>query len=890
LYASSCHHNDFLLPEAHLSVINCPNPSCRTANPEGNETCQACQSALPHRYLWAVGALVATLKPGSLINQRYLLKREAIFLDTQPGVVPESLPELPGFLLPYLHLSAYPLHVPRPYALMRTADDDYVLMLESSALSAFSLASSTAAKQGGNGHKVPTQLPRLVDSWSEAPPLRQLNWLWQISQLWDACYEEQVAGTLLNDDFLRVDGSVLRLLALDSEPRATAEADPAGRAMAKPAPGIAQPSLMDLGRSWQPLVASAHQAVRTFLDRVCDRLERQQLNAEQLSEQLTQAMSVCAQGQLVSYDLAVYTDQGPTRKRNEDACYPASGTLNMLTSQQTKSTPQLLIVCDGIGGHQGGDVASKLALTTIESRLGPLLSSDRHELNATELCLAIEAAICAANDEISAQNDQAQRQARDRMGTTLVLALIKGADVYIAHLGDSRAYRISTRNCQQVTLDDDVASRQVRLGGSLYREVLLQPGSGSLIQALGMSSSQTLRPTVQRFVIDESCVFLLCSDGLSDSDRVEQFWPSLLRPLLTEEKSTAKVGKQLVDVANKYNGHDNVTVGLLNAHVVRDSDRMVPRDLAIPSSSQQANDQRQATDQSTTGSMPRTRRGITQITQQMSSPAAGGLANVAGEGVSSAHFEEIEQAPTAIAQTQKIPSAPAHAAPKIAAVLALLAALGGALYFLNSALGSRLTAASDGTLSSSPSELAAPNPQKPSSPPLGSLTPADLKVGTYVRIRQSDFPGIVSSAPDGTTPNRTTAPDTETAQLKLYPKPTTAQRAIPGTLSAGSIVQVMEQQISTAEKTTWVRLKLCSIPSGASIYDAPAETDSPKASKSTPGQNDQGNSSANGSGTDQSNTIILSPGKEGWAIALNVAAVADNVKDLQPTQLGNCER
>ncbi len=125
------------------------------------------------------------------------------------------------------------------------------------------------------------------------------------------------------------------------------------------------------------------------------------------------------------------------------------------------------------------------------------------------------------------------------MGTTLVLALVRGAEVYIAHLGDSRAYRISQQNCQQVTLNDDVASRQVRLGGSLYREVF-KPGSGSLIQALGMGSSQALRPTVQRFVLDQSCVFLLCSDGLSDGDRVEQFWQSAILPLITGNSTTVR--------------------------------------------------------------------------------------------------------------------------------------------------------------------------------------------------------------------------------------------------------------------------------------------------------------------------------------------------------------
>jgi serine/threonine protein phosphatase PrpC len=889
--------------------------------------------------------MVANLKPGTLLNGRYLLKQSAIFLDTQPGFVPESLPELPSFLLPYLHLSAYPLHVPRPYAVMRSPDGQYVLMLESGALA---MASQDPAGKIST-HRVPAQLPTLQERWSDAPPLRQISWLWQISQLWDAFQAEQVAATLLNDSFLRVDGSVLRLLELTSPSGQSVQTDtaPATRQAVTQnlaAHQIHQPTLMDLGRSWQLLVADAHQAVRPFLERLCDRLERQQLNAEQLCEQLAQALSVCGQGQMVSYDLAVYTDQGPTRKRNEDACYPASGTLNRLTSQQTKDAPQLLIVCDGIGGHQGGDVASKLAIATIESRLGPLLSAERDELSATELSLAIEAAICEANDEISAQNDQAQRQARDRMGTTLVLALIKGADVYIAHLGDSRAYRISQHNCQQVTLDDDVASRQVRLGGSLYREVLLQPGSGSLIQALGMSSSQTLRPTVQRFVIDESCVFLLCSDGLSDSDRVEQFWPSTLRPLLIEEKSTAKAGKQLVDLANQYNGHDNVTVGLLSAHVVRNSDRIVPRELLTALDLALAKDidgeQTGAKVGTAQGSNAlRRSRGVTQITSQTTQrpqPASGAydselVKTALGQGSTgqeTINRETIDRETTAqrnLDQRASVTAPKSSAAilsnpAKITAVLALIAALGGALYLLlTGGFGSRLTASDQNAESNAAVDAGAPvNPanssgnQSSGNQPSGNQpsgnqpsggTPATLiQVGDYLRIRQSDFPGIVSSAPDqGSNSSNSDNPPTnaETSQIKLYPNPTTEQKAIPGTLPAGSIVQVMGQ--ASAGQTKWTRLKLCSIPSGTSRFDEPAETDASPQSGSSSRQLDaqsNGLASSDGSGSSGADLgagqsgqpIILSPGKEGWAVEFDVAAVADTVKNLQPTQLGNCER
>jgi serine/threonine protein phosphatase PrpC len=827
-------------------VINCPNPSCQTANPEESDVCQVCRSMLPHYYLWGTGSLVASLNPGQLLNQRYLLKRDRIFLDTKPGLIPESLPELPDFVLPYLHLSAYPLHVPRPYAIMRhqpaggsnsggsnsRASSEYGLMLESSAL-------LTAVQLG----EVPAPLPSLNSQWAAAPPLRQLSWLHQISQLWDAFQAEQVAQTLLENSLVRVDGSIVRLLALTAGPASNSAKSSTS------SQEFAQPTLMDLGKAWQPWAETAHPAVRAFLERLCESLERQQLSAEQLADQLSLAIAVCTQDQRVSYDLAVYTDQGPTRKRNEDACYPASGTTQTLSSEQTKARPQLLIVCDGIGGHQGGDVASKLAISTIESRLQPILTADT-ALNATELTLAIESAICAANDEISAQNDQAQRQARDRMGTTLVLALVKGADVYVAHLGDSRAYRVSAQNCQQVTLDDDVASRQVRLGGSLYREVLLQPGSGSLIQALGMGSSQSLRPTVQRFVLDESCVFLLCSDGLSDSDRVEQFWQKALRPLVIAAGATADAGKHLIDLANRYNGHDNVTVGLLSAQVISDSARIVPRELAIAAGGTPLAHAPQA------GQIPKTMQ-----TRQMV-PAA---ENTRLTGAKPARSNKPQRAGIA---------------------LALLLALGGLLYFLFPGLSWRFKSSVADAPSGVPSSPSSgPSLDAPNSGTAVVPTLAALEVGSYARIRQS--PGLGSSG------DRSTS-----SQLLLYPKlpvgalgtapgasetneaeannQATVVGTIPGVIPTGGIVKVVNKQQS-ADQSQWVQLELCSIPSGATSAEVPAETDQ-SAPLNAP------------ESTDPEQPLVLSPGSQGWIIESKVAAASEAIQDLQPSQQGNCER
>ena len=877
-------------------MINCPNPSCKTANPEEADTCQVCQSVLPHYYLWGVGDLVANLKPGTLVNQRYLLKHDCVFLDTKPGLSPESLPEVPRFLMPYLHLSAYPLHIPRPYCALKTPENDYVLMLESSALSVAQPNEDSSAQP----FTVPTQLPRLINRWKDAPPLRQLNWLWQIAQMWDAFVEEQVAATLVDSSLLRVDGSIVRLLELAS-PMPTSDGN--GRAgvaqsTAQSSEKISQPTLVDLARSWQPLAESAHQAVRSFLRRLCENLEHQRLNSEQLSEQLSQAISVCGSNQRVAYDLSVQTDQGPTRKRNEDACFPESGTRLQPSSEQTQDAPQLLIVCDGIGGHQGGDVASKLAIATIRQQLEPILSVQTSTLTSSELSLAIESAICAANDEISAQNDQAQRQARDRMGTTLVLALIRGADVYIAHLGDSRAYRVSRRNCQQVTLDDDVASRQVRLGGALYREVLMQPGSGSLIQALGMGPSQSLRPTVQRFVIDENCVFLLCSDGLSDSDRVEQYWQRELAPLVWGKAPFVNAGSRLVNLANEYNGHDNVTVGLINAQVTQVSDRIVPRELATASQpttaigesgsddvleSGTATTQIKAPSKKSSSSKPRKGRPITTL------GAAKGDSPVkpSPEQSNTPSFAKAESASTAVVSSDA--DSARHAQKnsqksgryfRNAGLALLLAVLAGGLSLLAfPGLRQRFfplngdQTGQDEAADSQTEVVQSEGASSTDNEGLFILPP--LNVNDFVRVSQA----VTSEIPSG-------EPGDDFRVPLLYPSPSAIEEenTIPGTVPTGAILQVVSKQ-TAEDDSSWVQVKLCTIPSGDRLSDVPSETDTAAGRADT----NTGPSDFNvPESTNTAQPLMLDPGSEGWMVETRLAAIARPIENLQPDQQGSC--
>ncbi|MGG6269805.1 protein phosphatase 2C domain-containing protein [Leptolyngbya sp. AN03gr2] len=488
-------------------IVQCPNYFCQAVNPESQAFCSHCQTRIPKRYLWAVGA---TEPAGTLIDDRFLLKSDRIALDTKPGLPPTAI-EVPPPLEPYLHLMGERPAIPQPYAVVND-----VLLLESAPI-------YPSGARSERGEDLSGQLmSRLEQVWTSSSGFRQLHFLQQLAQLWRSLSLEKSASTLLDPDLVFADGDTVRILELKFEPA----------------------TIVDLGKLWSTW--QVQPAIADFFSQVCQNL-MQGTSIDDLIQILDSAIASQASQQSRKIQIATLTDQGPSRQSNEDACYPPSG---------TSGDQSLVIVCDGIGGHEGGEVASNLAIQTIVQELQ---SIDLHNLEP-----GLEEAVCAANDAIAQKNDAERRQERQRMGTTVVMGMVRDHELYLTHVGDSRAYRITRQGCYQVTLDDDVASREARLGYTLYREALQRPSAGSLVQALGMGSSSYLRPTVTRFILDQECIFLLCSDGLSDNDRVDEYWQSEIVPILDGKTNLATVAKRLVEIANTQNGHDNVTIGLIH--------------------------------------------------------------------------------------------------------------------------------------------------------------------------------------------------------------------------------------------------------------------------------------------------------------------------------------
>lgn len=530
------------------ATIICPNYTCEQPNPEHNQFCEKCRTPLPKRYLWVVGTGVKKFKDwkiGEILADRYMCKGDHILLDTTPGKVPDLPVEIPDLVLPYLRLFSHRIHIPQVYGQLvepKISKDEIWLLEQGPIYSSIPTSiDEEAVKDLGLGKL----MPPLTDQWAKASPLRQLNWLWQMANLWQPLMGEGVAGSLLNPELLRVEGAIVRLLELrlDSKP----------------------PTLENLGEFWSQWIPSANPLIAPFLEKLCQLLRSGEIKtSDQLVALIDRGLNVCGQMQKREYGIATGTNQGPSRRRNEDACYP-NDSKTKLTSEPGLSS--LAIVCDGIGGHEGGNVASNMAIDAVRKYIEQQQQSSANLEDPRKVTMILEKAAAAANEAISEQNDSQQKQGRQRMGTTLVMSYTRGHEIYITHVGDSRAYWINRSGCRQVTTDDDVASRHVCFGYILYRDALQQQASGSLVQALGMGPSSHLHPSVERFILDEDSLFLLCSDGLSDNDRVEQYWQSKILPILNGELSLTDGVNHLIDLANYYNGHDNVTVALVHCRV-----------------------------------------------------------------------------------------------------------------------------------------------------------------------------------------------------------------------------------------------------------------------------------------------------------------------------------
>lgn len=217
------------------------------------------------------------------------------------------------------------------------------------------------------------------------------------------------------------------------------------------------------------------------------------------------------------------TDVGRVRKGNEDSF--------------TAKDP-LFAVADGMGGHQGGEVASSLALETIGKGSRP-----------------IEQMVQEANQAVYRRADQ--DPGLSGMGTTLTALVADGEVLRMAHVGDSRAYMLRDGRLQQLTKDHTVVQRLVDEGKLTAEEAEIHPQRSILTRALGVDESlQVDQGAIEPRTGDR---LLLCSDGLTgmvDEERITR--------ILIENPDPQAAADALVEAANEAGGQDNITAVVMD--------------------------------------------------------------------------------------------------------------------------------------------------------------------------------------------------------------------------------------------------------------------------------------------------------------------------------------
>lgn len=228
------------------------------------------------------------------------------------------------------------------------------------------------------------------------------------------------------------------------------------------------------------------------------------------------------------------TDVGHVREHNEDS----------LTV-----VPPLFAVADGMGGHEAGEVASEIAINTLNE-----LAPDHADADA------LARAVAAANLEVI--KAPAKGIGREGMGTTLTAAILEGERLLIAQVGDSRAYLLHQGKLQQLTRDHSLMADMIEAGQLTEEEARVHPNRSVITRAIG--SDPHMQPDIYELNVEAGDRILLCSDGICTmlEDRA-------IEPIMARSGNAQKCADALVDAALEAGGYDNATAVVMDVEGFR---------------------------------------------------------------------------------------------------------------------------------------------------------------------------------------------------------------------------------------------------------------------------------------------------------------------------------
>lgn len=235
---------------------------------------------------------------------------------------------------------------------------------------------------------------------------------------------------------------------------------------------------------------------------------------------------------------AAGTDRGLIRDINED-CYRII--------PESPQNPCAFIVADGMGGHNSGEVASRMTVDYISDYIE---HSSSLLFSCSDIGEEIKKMVGEAN--LTVFEASLDKPETSGMGTTLTMAVITGSRVTVAHVGDSRLYLARSTNLQQITEDHSYIEELIKNGTLTREEAGSHPRKHVITRAIG--SSKDLEVDVQDFEAKDGDILLLCSDGLTNMICENEIYS------IIKDNEPEKACEQLIEAAKGKGGEDNITV------------------------------------------------------------------------------------------------------------------------------------------------------------------------------------------------------------------------------------------------------------------------------------------------------------------------------------------
>lgn len=234
------------------------------------------------------------------------------------------------------------------------------------------------------------------------------------------------------------------------------------------------------------------------------------------------------------------SDIGRRRELNEDSFF--------VSNEPIGGLPNLYIIADGMGGHNGGEVASS---SSIKYFCEYIESTDDGE----DILDLIISGVEYANRKII-RDAKREEKKLGGMGTTFTALVVCDEKLYIAHVGDSRLYTSENGNIRQITTDHSYVMELVKAGKLTMEEARWHPGKNLITRALGVDNKLLVDGIVESF---EDRFVLMCTDGLTNM--IED---SEIAELLTYDENIEEKAERLIRTANEHGGYDNISVILID--------------------------------------------------------------------------------------------------------------------------------------------------------------------------------------------------------------------------------------------------------------------------------------------------------------------------------------